>query len=63
MKPGEELVRTLIQELDERLIELRSAQADNRIGPRTARARLRFAHQDYDKLVVIARRYGFEVKS
>lgn len=58
---GEKLVRTLIAELDDRVIELKSAQMSGRIGPLTARARLRWARQEYDRLCVVARRYGFTV--
>jgi hypothetical protein len=61
MKAGEKLVRTLIAELDERIIEIRSGQMSGRLGPRTTRARIRFAQQDYDKLVTVARRWGFKV--
>lgn len=58
---GEKLVRNLIAELDARVKALHAAQADGRLGYRVVRARLRYAKHDYDKLCVIARRYGFEV--
>lgn len=60
-RPGEKLIRTLIAELDVRIANLHSAQFDGRLGPRTVRARLRYVHEEYDRLCVIARSYGFKV--
>lgn len=61
MKPGEKLVRSLITELDGKLKAVEAGQATHRLGPRTVRARTRWLREDYDKLVVIARRWGFKV--
>jgi len=61
MKVGEMLVRHLITDIDERLKALQASAAAGKLGPRTLRARLRWLHEDYDKLVLVARRYGFNV--
>jgi len=54
-------VRSLITELDGKLKAVEAGQATHRLGPRTVRARMRWLREDYDKLVVIARRWGFKV--
>lgn len=61
MKTGEALVRAHIAELDEKIKTVQEGQATRRLGPRTVRARMRWLRQDYDRLVVIAHRWGFRV--
>jgi hypothetical protein len=61
MVHGEMLVRKLISELDTRVAEMNAAYEKGNIGPRTARARTRILRADYEKLCVIARRWGFNV--
>lgn len=60
-RTGEALVRTRIAALDVRVKALNAAQTSDKLGPRVVRARLRYARFDYEKLCVVARRYGFEV--
>lgn len=61
MKPGEALIRNGIKELDERIKALDASRQRGALGPLTFRARLRWLHQDYDKLVALAQRYGYDV--
>jgi hypothetical protein len=61
MNHGEALVRDMIQDLDARIKFLNIAQDKGTLGPRVVRARLRWLHEDYDKLCIVARRYGFNV--
>jgi hypothetical protein len=61
MKPGEKLVRTLLTELNDRLTTLEQLAAAGRIGQRYWRYRHRWISADYERLRVIAQRYGFDV--
>jgi len=61
MKPGEKLIRILIQELNERLSILEQAVDAGHIGQRYWRYRRRWITADYERLRTIARRYGFNV--
>jgi len=60
-KLGESLIRTMIDELAERVIALERQQESGSIGKRVAHYRLRWIRNDYNKLVTLARRYGFKV--
>jgi hypothetical protein len=61
-RPGEMLIRTKIAELDARVQKLAEQMTSGLIGPRVARARRRWVHQDYAKLTKLARHYGFNVQ-
>jgi hypothetical protein len=61
MKPGEKLIRTLIDELNGRISVLERAVADGSIGQRYWRYRHRWITADYERLRGIAQRYGFDV--
>ena len=61
MKPGEKLVRMLLTELNDRLTTLEQLAAAGRIGQRYWRYRHRWISADYERLRVIAQRYGFDV--
>lgn len=60
-RPGETLIRTKIQELNDRITTLNAARDNHCVGPRTYRARRRWLNEDYVKLTLIAQNYGFEV--
>ena len=61
IKPGEKLVRALIDEINVRISVLERAVAAGRIGSRYWRYRHRWISADYERLRKIAQRYGFDV--
>jgi hypothetical protein len=58
---GEHVVREQIADLDERIKSLQTARSMGLLGPRVVRARIRFMHAEYDRLLIVARNYGYPV--
>jgi hypothetical protein len=61
MKPGEDLIRVLIQELNERISRLNARQDKGEIGPGYARYQRRWIRAEFARLEGLARRYGYKV--
>ena len=61
IKPGEKLVRALIDEINVRISVLERDVAAGLIRPRYWRYRHRWISADYERLRKIAQRYGFDV--
>lgn len=62
-RPGENLIRTKLAEIEVRMVQLDAAREASTIGPKTVRARYRWLREDFVKLTQLAEHYGFKTES